>query len=237
MANKQEFTDGKMYKFSTKAYELVAWQISFLAVSSPFLVALLFLERSVSNIILWIVFSMFLGPSLAAMIGCLLKKNHSEYSPFKLYFQKYRQNLGDAVKLEIPILVLASIFLVDIQYQIHTDYFFVAWFFIALLVFLSIVTIYAGIINVKFSFRLRDIFRLSLYYTFTQWKVTLKILSYLVIIGAVMFFLTDFLLILFTGIILKLFIADFPPILSDIENNFTKKQENEVDLDEMENNI
>ncbi|MGX7198548.1 DUF624 domain-containing protein [Enterococcus nangangensis] len=223
MGNQHEFTDGKMYKISARVYELLLLQLGFIITSSPLIFAFLFLEKVIDNVLLWGLFAIVLGPSLSAVVAALLTDHREEYAPLVLYFKKYRANFLDALKVTVPVVAIAVVFIVDIAWQIQTAYNFLAWFFLLALFLLGVYAIFAGVINVKFAFRLRDLLRLSAYYMFTQLKLTLKIASYLIITLALMYFVTDFLLILFTVVLIYLITQDFLPVLNDIQTKFVKK--------------
>lgn len=223
MGNQHEFTDGKMYKISARVYELLLLQLGFIITSSPLIFAFLFLEKVIDNVLLWGLFAIVLGPSLSAVVAALLTDHREEYAPLVLYFKKYRANFLDALKVTVPVVAIAVVLIVDIAWQIQTAYNFLAWFFLLALFLLGVYAIFAGVINVKFAFRLRDLLRLSAYYMFTQLKLTLKIASYLIITLALMYFVTDFLLILFTVVLIYLITQDFLPVLNDIQTKFVKK--------------
>lgn len=213
-----------MYRLSSRVYELFILQIGLILTSSPIIIPLLFLDKVIDNVLLWGFFLLFVGPSISAVIGALLTENHQEQAPFRLYFSKYVSNFLDALKITVPAVAVGVILVVDIAWQNKTAYNFVAWLFIIGLVFLSIFYLFATIINVKYKFRFKDLCKLTLYYMFAQYKISLKFLSYFVITFALMYFVSDFLVLLLTVVLLYLLVKDFMPILNDIRVNFIKKR-------------
>jgi len=221
MEQKRDFTEGKLYVISTKVYQLIMVFICLLMACSPSLFLLLFLERSIRYIWLFAVSVFPLGPGVAAGFSTMLLILEGEInSPFRDYWKKYFINFKDSSKLWILYIFSMMVCLIDINYLNGTEFNSLSWLLLLIMIVLSNIIIFALIISVKFSFRTKDILKLSMYYNVTQFPIALKILSYLTIMLGIMAVISD-VLIFFGGIYLMwVCLKAIQPVFKDVEQNF-----------------
>ncbi|GFH42060.1 hypothetical protein Hs30E_06110 [Lactococcus hodotermopsidis] len=230
MVENKQFTEGKLYVLSKNISDLFIWHICFCLAIAPVFLCLLFLEFSMRNVLIWAPISILLAPAFSAEISCMLYKNDNPKDLFKgqvvLFWQSYKKNFVDAIKLGAIFCTIIAIVIVDIaKFQTSETYGFLSWFFIILLALALIFAIYMGIINVKFKFRIRDMAVMSLSYMLLNIIALVKVISFTVLFIAVVFYLGNMWLFIVSTFYIYAVLHELLPMLDWVNANFIAKKE------------
>lgn len=229
MASKREFGEGALTTFTNYVYWLMILNFYFILTNIVFLFFFLALEPSFSNIILYFLALIPTGPSISALYYATAKLvKEKEISPTKDFFYGYKINFKDTLKLWLPALLVLLIIIVDLQYfyakattfnQVLAGIFFVA------LVIILILLLYVFPINAQFKFRIRDIYRLSVYYVFKTIRVTTGNIAILFLTAFIMFMTSDFIILFMASLVCYLLTLNNQAAMEDVKLNFVKDNE------------
>jgi|SRR5690625_160674 len=227
MGNKREFGEGLLSTFTNFVYWLMVLNVYFILTNIVFLFFFLALEPSFSNIILYFLALIPTGPSISALYYSTAKLvKEKEISPTKDFFHGYKINVIDSLKLWLPALTVLFIIVVDLQYfyakattfnQVLAGIFFVA------LVFILILLLYVFPINAQFKFRIRDIYRLSVYYVFKTMRVTTGNIAILFLTAFIMFVTSDFIILFLASLVCYILTLNNQAAMEDVKLNFVKE--------------
>jgi len=226
MENKREFGQGAFSTFTNHVYWLMLINFYFVFCNLIFLFFYFTLEPVFSNIVIYLAALVPTGPSLAALYYSISKIIHEkDLSPTKDFFYGYKINFKDALKLWLPLLTVIFILLVDIQYfnaeqtvmnQIQGG------IILVILLVIFVISLYAFPIHAAYNFRMRDTYRLSLYYSFTKIRATLGNISFMVITIFLMYITSDLIIILLISPVSYLMMLNSKEVMTDIKENFVK---------------
>jgi uncharacterized membrane protein YesL len=226
MEEKKEFGQGILYIITNYIYWLLLTNIYFVVTNSLFIFFFMTLKPSFSNILLYFLALLPTGPAIAAMCYSMEKLVRTkEISPTRDFFYGYKKNVKDTFSVWLPILVVYFILIVDLQYlrestsdtsQIISIVIFILTLIWTMLC-LNILTI-----NARYKFRIRDVWKLSVYYSFTKFKQTFGNFLILFIVAFVTTVTTDFLIVFTSSIIAYLMMLNMKEMLTDLELKFLK---------------
>lgn len=208
-------------------YWFVIVEICFLLAAAPGFIGILLLERAPSNLPLYALCLVPVGPAFSAAMSAMAARGRDEeLSVWPRFWRAYLGNLRDVLFVWIPALVVATILGMNIAFGgvVGVDGFFIGAS-VVLLVFVALWSANGVVIASHFRFRARDTARLALYYLAAKPLVTLGSLSYLVLATAIVAFSSDWVLAL-----LAVFFAAFArvvarPMIADITARFVAPDE------------
>ncbi|MDC3416902.1 YesL family protein [Aquibacillus salsiterrae] len=235
MDNGKQFGEGILSVISNNIYWLALINVYFVACNILFLFFFLTLIPSFSNTVIYFLALIPTGPAVAALfytLGKLIREK--EVSPTKDFFYGYRLNFRDSLKVWLPMLLVIFILVVDIQYfnvEPTTRNQVLAGIFLVVLILLATILNYVFLISANFKFRVRDIYRLSMYYSFTRIKITTGNIGIIVMTLFFMFIISDFMILFVASVVGYFLVLNSRAILEDIKENFVK-QENKPDEDQ-----
>ncbi|TWD98858.1 uncharacterized protein DUF624 [Neobacillus bataviensis] len=226
---KREFGEGTLFSVTNYIYWLLMTNIYFVLCNVIFLFFFMTLEPTFSNITIYFIALILTGPSVSALfysMGKLIREK--ELSPLRDFFHGYKINFKDTMRFWLPLLLVLYILFVDLQYFNSNpsvlNHILSVVFFIGIIVTL-IFMMYAFLINAGFNFRLKDIWKLSIYYSFKKVKVTFGNIS-IVIITLFLTTITSNFFILFTAsVVCYVFLLNSREVLEDLKLNFCKPNE------------
>ncbi|KKI91547.1 hypothetical protein WQ54_14230 [Bacillus sp. SA1-12] len=227
MEEKKEFGQGILFIATNYIYWLLITNIYFILTNSLFIFFFMTLKPSFSNIIVYFLALLPTGPAIAALCYSMEKLVRTkELSPTRDFFYGYRKNIKDTFSVWLPILIVYFILLVDLQYlrqsASETSQILSIVIFILTIVWTTL-CLNVLIINSRYKFRVRDVWKLSVYYSFMKFKNTFGNLLILFIVGFLTVMTTDFFIVFTASIIAFLMMLNMKEMLGDIEMNFLKK--------------
>lgn len=224
MVDGKEFGQGKIHGFTNHIYWLAQINIYFVLCNIVFLFFFLTLEPSFSNIIIYFLALIPSGPAVSALcyaIGKLVREN--EISPTKDFFYGYKLNFKDTLKLWLPMLLVIFILVVDLQYfylEATVINQILAIVFLVVLILMLGLLLYIFPINVTYKFRTRDIYKLSIYYSFKKVKITFGNIGIFIITLFLMYVISDFLILFIASLVCYALMVNSKEVMDDIKLNY-----------------
>jgi uncharacterized membrane protein YesL len=227
--NKRQFGEGLLFSLTNHIYWLIMTNIYFILCNVLFLFFFMTLEPTFSNITIYFLALIPTGPSVSALfysIGKLIREK--DLSPLRDFFHGYKINFKDTMKFWLPLLLVLYILFVDLQYfnsnPTTINNILSVVFSIAIIV-MTILVMYAFLINAGFTFRLKDIWKLSVYYSFMKVKITFGNIGIVIILLCLSYLVSDFLIVFVASLVCYLFMLNSKEVVEDIKINFCKSQE------------
>ncbi|MGP4041434.1 YesL family protein [Gracilibacillus sp. D59] len=221
-----DYNQGGFYRFSNYVYWLLILNFLFVITNILLFAAFILLIPSISNAILYYIAIIPSGPAFAALLHSLsVLARNNEVAPVEEFFKAYKTNFWDVLKVWLPIITGFFILIIDIQYFNQNPtvlYQILNGIFLVILFVMVIFAFYALVITTHYKFRLRDIYRLSLYYFFTWIKRTTGNMGILFLTIVLMFFTSDFIILFISSLVAWLLILNTKPIIQDIKTSFVK---------------
>lgn len=226
MEAKKEFGQGILFTFTNYVYWLLVTNIYFVLANVIFIFFFMTLEPTFSNIILYFFALIPTGPAISALFYSMEKLVRTkELSPTADFFYGYKSNMKGTLSTWLFILVVFFVLVVDLQFlqnsisetsqvlSIILFIFTVIWAMLSLNILA---------INAKFKFRMRDILKLSIYYSFIKFKNSIGNLLILFIVGFLTTITIDFFIIFTSSIVAFFMMLNTKEVIKDIELNFLK---------------
>lgn len=226
--NGKEFGQGLFSVVTNHVYWLALLNVYFILSNLVFLFFFITLIPSFSNIILYFLALIPTGPAITALFFTLGKLVHEkEIEPTKDYFKSYKDNFRDTLKVWLPILLVVFILIVDLQYfyaQPSTFNQILAGIFLVALLLIGTFSIYVFSITAQFTFRVRDVYRLSIYYSFKKIKATTGNIGLVILTVFLMNIVSDFILLFLASLVCYFMVMNSKTVMEDIKENFVKEE-------------
>jgi len=217
----REFGDGVLFRFTNHVYWLMATELFLVVASIPLVVALLFLDRDSSNAILYALAATSLGPALAATLHCVRKiLREKDLDPSRDFLRGYRLNVVGTLKFWVPSVAVLTILLLDSGWGSAAD----AVLRAALLVVALLGTLWVMnmlVISTSFTFRLRDLVRLSVFYLGASLRITVGNLATLFLASVLLLYTSDWVLLLCGSLFVGLFALNTADLVTQVQTRFT----------------
>ncbi|KZK34542.1 hypothetical protein [Lactococcus cremoris] len=128
------------------------------------------------------------------------------------------------------MILAASIILIDIASMQKSSTPIFSWFFILLLLVLLVFTVFVGLINIKFRFRMRDMFKISLVWTMAFPSSIIKVIILSLGLLGIMFFVSGFLIFVLSSTYLYLICYESTKMLDWIWKNYTQEGKSSTEV-------
>lgn len=214
---------------SKHLYSLILFNIYFILCNILILLSFLLFDLSYSNLLIYILALVPTGPAISALIYSVVKLIHEEEgSPTKHFFNGYRVNFLDTLKIWLPILVLISILGVDIHYyQTATGFTqFVSGAIFVVIMLALLLLQYVFFINAIYKFKTLDIYKLSVYYSFMKMKETIGNVVILVITFFLVYIFSESILLFIPSFVCYIMVLNNRIVIDDIKLNFIAPDSN-----------
>ena len=221
----RQFGDGVLFRFTNSVYWLLATEFFLVVASIPLVLALLFLDRDSSNAILYAIAGTSLGPALAATLHCVRKiLREQDLNPTREFVRGYRLNVVDTLKFWVPAVAVLTILLLNLGFlQTQRSASDAALRAVMLVVALlgALWLMNMMVISTSFTFRLRDLARLSVFYLGKSLRITLGNLATLFLAGVLLLFTSDWVLLLGGSSFVYLFALNTADLVTQVQARFT----------------
>ncbi len=220
----KRFGEGPLSRASALIYTLLVVELALLLTTLPGLLPLMLLTRDASNLPLAALCLLPAGPALSAAFYALRHRrlDLTDLSPASAFWRGYRLNLVPALKIWAPVLLWLTIIGMSLSNREAAG--IPAWW-AALLVGIALVVVLAGlnalVITSLFSFRARDIARLSLHFLVRAKAVTLGNAGLLIGAAVVAAIATEAMVALLGSAFALFVLHTSRPMLVTIEREFT----------------
>ncbi|UOQ85111.1 DUF624 domain-containing protein [Gracilibacillus salinarum] len=223
-----EYNQGGFFRFSYYVYQLLILNLLFVLTNILLFAALIILIPSISNALLYYIAFIPTGPSLAALfhsLSSVMKENGHSF--VKDFLSAYKNNFVDVLKVWVPIITVFFILLIDIQYFNQNPTLInqvLNGIFIVLLLLLVLLSIYSLMITTHYTFRLRDTYRLSIFYMLTWIKRSTGNIAILFLTVVFMFFTSDFIILFISSLVAWFLVLNTLPVIHDVGTSFVKTE-------------
>ncbi|QEO14469.1 DUF624 domain-containing protein [Agromyces intestinalis] len=204
-------------------YRMLVAELAFLAAVAPGILGMLFLQPHPSNIPLYALCLVPLGPALAAVIGTFRALDGShDLVVWPRFWRAWWRDLRDVLLVWVPALVVLTVLAINVAFAAAAgvDPIF-AVIAIVLAAVVGVLTLHALVIAAVFSFRTRDVARLALMYLVAKPLASVGALAVLIVVATAA--ATGFAwLIALAGSLLGVFLlANSRAMVADITARFT----------------
>ncbi|WHZ03209.1 YesL family protein [Neobacillus sp. YX16] len=228
MNQKNAFGEGILFGVTNHIYALFMTNIYFMLSNIICLFFFMTLEPAFSNITIYFLALIPTGPTISALfysIGKLIREK--ELSPLNDFFHGYKINFKDTMKFWLPLLVVLYILIVDLHYfnsNLSTINNVLSVVFLIGIILIMIISINAFLISAGYKFRLKDIWKLSVYYSFMKVKITFGNISIVIITLFLLLITSNFLILFIASLICYAFMLNSKGLLEDIQLRFCDSQ-------------
>ena len=194
---------------------------AFLLAAAPGFAIVVLLDRSPGNLPLYALGLVPLGPAFSGIVSTLAHPD-DDLAPWRRYWHSYRQNVGDVLRVWIPVLAVCVVLGSNIAFgaEAGVDGFFLAASSL-LLAATALFSCHAIVLASLFRFRTRDTARLALYYLAARPLATLGALSFLVLGMAVIALVSDWAFALLASVLGALLVSSSRSMVGDATTRFT----------------
>ncbi|WP_257535663.1 YesL family protein [Mesobacillus foraminis] len=226
---RKEFAQGILFTFSNYIYWLLMTNLLFVLANAVFIGFFMTLKPDFSNISLYLLALIPSGPAISALFYSMDKLlKTKELSPVSDFIHGYKSSIKTTLAVWISILAAYFILMVDLQYfqqSASSTNQALSIIISLLIVVLSVLSITIMAINSLYKFRIIDLLKLSVYYSFHKFKNSIGNVLILFIVGFASMMTTDFLIIFISSIVAFFIMLNTREILNDIELNFLRVEE------------
>lgn len=232
MNPKKDVTESVYYKLAGQIGHIIFLQLMFIISIFPIPLSFLFVKYEIGNFIFMTPLFFLVAPALAALSSATLYVLESQnVKHLGIYFWKqYRKLFLDALKIGIPVILAASIILIDIASMQKSSTPIFSWFFILLLLVLLVFTVFVGLINIKFRFRIRDMLKISLVWTMAFPSSIIKVIILSLGLLGIMFFVSGFLIFVLSSTYLYLICYESTKMLDWVWKNYTQEGKSSTEV-------
>ena len=228
MEKGKEFGQGILSVITNHIYWLGLINIYFVLCNIVFLFFFITLIPSFSNTVVYFLALVPTGPAITALFSTLNKLvREKEISPTKDFFTSYKMNFIETLKIWLPLLLVVFILVVDLQYlnqNPSTMNQVFAGIILIVLLLIGSLSVYLFSITANFKFRIRDIYRLSVYYSFYKIKATTGNIGIVIVTLFLINVTSDFILLFLASLICYTMVLNNHSVTEDIRLNFIKTE-------------
>lgn len=222
MSAARDLGEGPLSRGSTVVYWFVVLEALLVVTTLPTLAAFLLLDQHASNIPLYALALVPVGPALSAsVLAWRVFARERDATPARHFWRGYRRNVLEALRVWVPGLAALAVLGINLAYRDAAGLsgaFVVPSAVLAVGVALWLLVMTA--VTAPFRFRWRDAARLSVYYLFTRPLTTLGLASFLVLCAGIVYVGSDWVLVL-AGSLLTFFLTrTLEPVVSDVGARF-----------------
>lgn len=219
-----DYDTGAVGRVTSPAYRYLLVGLLLALAVSPTVVLLFLVDASPANVPLAVGSAVFVGPALSAALFALGERARDDgLTPAAAFVRGYRMNFADVLKLWVPGLLVLAVLTYTILNITAAGV--PAWW-AGILIGIGVITlvwlVQSTVIASFFAFRTRDAGRLALYFIGRLPKVTLAVLSALVLAGAVVWLTSEAVLALFGVLWVGLLLRWEKPMLAEVRLRFVQ---------------
>ncbi|MDQ1288360.1 MAG: hypothetical protein QG622_1925 [Actinomycetota bacterium] len=218
----RHFGDGPLSQITTFVYTLSVVEILFVMTTVPGLAVSVLLERHPSNIPLFALAAVPVGPALSAALYTLqFRRDPTDLRPAILFWRGYRVNARGCLLIWVPLLVLLTVIGINLAYLDIAGV--PRWWAAPLLLIALIAALWALnalVILSLFCFRVRDVARLALYFLLRLRGAAVGNACLLFVTGAVVVFFSEVALLLAASAMALVLLHTHRTMITEIERDF-----------------
>lgn len=218
------FGEGPLSRVIARIYTLLVVEWLALLAAAPGLIALLLLDRDVSNVPLAALCALPFGPAVSAALYAThhYQADLTELRPASAFWRGYKMNLAGVLRIWVPWLGLAAILGMNLA---NFDAAGVpGWWRALLIIIAAAATLWitnALVITSLFAFRTRDLARLSGFFLFARPSVPIGNACLLIVAAGVTYFSSELVLALLASVFALATLRVGSPMIEKVQREFT----------------
>jgi hypothetical protein len=222
VASRSDGANGPLSRGATHVYWFLVIEVLWVLAAAPGLVMALLLERDASNLPLYALAAVPLGPATAAAVfAWRVFARDRDPSPGHQFWRGYRAGWRDALLSWVPALVALTVLGTNLAFGGAVG---VAGPLSLLYVLLAVGVLLWGIrmlvLAGTFTFRWRDAARLGVWTLTARPLATLGLLSLLVLTAGIAYLTFDAVAVLLASVLTFFLARNEAPVLADVERRF-----------------
>lgn len=222
IGERRQFGDGPLSQIAGAVYRHLGLTICLALTCLPTLLVLMFLAAAPANLPYLVLAQLPVAPALsAALYAVRAWREDPDDGPFSAFWRGYRRNAGDVLRWWVLAVGVLTVLAVNIA---HGDAVagggVLRGIAMALAVSLALLSGHLLVITSFFSFRTRDAVRIAVVELWVQWRVTLAMISMLVVAAGVVYLGTGIALMVVAGLLLSLLEHATRPVAAHVAANF-----------------
>lgn len=212
---------GTFARITEGVYWLVVIDVLLVLAALPTLVVWMLLARDASNIPLYTASSLFLLPAVAAAFFAWRKRaGDPDPVPIPRFLRGYRVNLLDSLRIGAPAIAVLTVLGINLTYGGAVGTEFLTIPFAVMAVAVVLLTTRALAIASTFSFRIRDVARLSVFTLLTMPLRTLSMLSIWVAVVGISLFVGDYAFLFTASLLTFVMWHSEKPVIDRVRERF-----------------
>ncbi|MFC4109472.1 hypothetical protein ACFOX0_26515 [Micromonospora zhanjiangensis] len=220
----RQFGSGPLSRATARVYTLLVVEALLVLTTLPGAVPLLLLDRDASNLPLYALCALPVGPAVAAGLWTLRHQplDLTDLRPAAVFWRGYRTNLVPVLRVWLPVLLLLTVEAVNLTHLAVAGV--PDWWAVPLIVLAVVVTlggVNALVITSLFAFRTRDVARLALYFLLRTPQVPLGSALLLLAAGTVTAVASEAVAALFGAVFVLALLRVAGPMIDAIGREFT----------------
>lgn len=225
VAAQRQFGTGPLSRVAAIVYRLTVVELLLLAGVAPGLVPALLLARDPSNIPLYALCAVPLGPALSAALYALAqhRPDITDLNPAVDFWRGYLTNLGGVLRLWLPLLAGLTVVAVNLAYFDAAGV--PTWWAVLLVLIAVAATVWGGtalVIASLFAFRTRDVARLAAHFLTRTPSTSLGVLALAVVAAGITAYTSEAVLALAGSVLTLLLLRTSRPMTTAIEKEFVR---------------
>ncbi|MCC5895694.1 MAG: DUF624 domain-containing protein [Alkalibacterium sp.] len=226
----KDIGEGRLYKISQNISWFLITTLWFNLNLIPLFFFFLFVEATLANLVWYLIGLIPLGPAIGALLGSTMHvvEDDDFSEPGRDFRKYYRQNVWDTLKIWMPYLIVIYLFSVNINYYFSiagSQYVLLGYVFALLILILTLYFIPVLLIQIKFSFRYKDLLKLGWYYFFMKLKLTIGNFLIIFILVFLLLAISEWLLLAIPAVLAYIWTLYNYSIVKDVKANFVKEEE------------
>ncbi|MCJ7689533.1 MAG: DUF624 domain-containing protein [Clostridiaceae bacterium] len=231
--SKREFGEGPIYTITNYIFWFFLGNLYFMLLNIPLFMALVVLSSSGSNplpqgfIIVFIICCVPIGPAITALLSVMGKLiREKEINITKDFFKAYKTNFFQSLIFWTIELIIISILLFDTRFLVSHSYSQILINVIYVIIaFIFLISLHAFPIMSRFYLNLKDIVKLSSYFTIRKFHITILNCTSFIVVGFILYTVSTVAFIFMWSIVCYLIMFYEQKILIEIEDRFLKTTE------------
>lgn len=228
--SKREFGEGPMYTITNYIFWFFIGNLYFMLLNIPLLMALVVLLSNGSNpmpqgfIIIFIICCIPVGPAITALLSVMGKLiREKEISITKDFFKAYKTNFFQSLIFGTLEIIIISILFYDTRFLVSRNYPQILTSIIFVIIaFIFLMSLHAFPIMSRFYLSLKDIVKLSSYFTIRKFHITILNCTSFVVVGIILYTVSAVAIIFMWSIVCYMIMYYEQKILIEIEDKFLK---------------
>lgn len=221
--NDDEVGRGPLSRGAAWIYRVIVLEVMLVVALLPTIAAILLLDRDSSNVPLYVLALLPAGPALVAGLGAARGwQVEPDLSPARPFWRTYRREALGTLTWWVPLLVVVAVLGVNVTHlQEIEGGALLGPVSALLLLLLPVWAAHMAVLQVRFSFRLRDAARIAVAELVPQWRFSLGALSLIVVLSAITLVTTDVVALLLLWTVVLFLHALSRPLVRDVTERFT----------------